>query len=61
MGSVASRDPKESLVVTSRRYGAADLPTAPAYGLEPAHPTAGLPTLLRPPFADNALPVVQEY
>jgi hypothetical protein len=53
MGSMASRDPKESLVITSRRCGAADLPTAPAYGLEPAHPTAGPSTLLRPPFAQT--------
>jgi len=32
------------------------LPTAPAYGLEPAS-SSGLPTLLRPPFASNAIPM----
>ena len=31
--------------------GAADLPTAPAYTLEPGRPAPGSPTLLRPPIA----------
>jgi hypothetical protein len=31
--------------------GRADLPTLPAYRLEPGRPTPGWPTLLRPPFA----------
>ena len=31
--------------------GKADLPTFPAYWLEPGRPTPGWPTLLRPPFA----------
>ena len=55
MGSTASRDPKESLVITSQRFNeAADLPTASAYRLEPAHPSAGPPTLLRPPFTQTS-------
>ena len=32
-------------------YGNADLPTLPAYTLEPGHPAPGSPTLLRPPIA----------
>ena len=32
-------------------YGAADLPTAPAYTLKPGRPSPGWPTLLRPPIA----------
>ena len=40
---------------SSRRHlsalnGGADLPTPPAYGLEPGCPAPGRPTLLRPPF-----------
>ena len=38
-----------------------DLPVLPAYRLEPGFPTPGWPTLLRPPFADNADSAVQEY
>jgi hypothetical protein len=41
--------------------GPPDLPSGPAYGLEPGRPTPGWPTLLRPPFADNASSVVQKY
>ena len=33
--------------------GPADLPTEPAYGLKPGHPTPGWPTLLRHPFAQT--------
>ena len=33
--------------------GRADLPTRPAYRLEPGRPTPGLPTLLRLPFAQT--------
>jgi len=39
------------LLITSRGYGSMDLPVEPLYGLEPAIPSAGWPTLLRPPFA----------
>ena len=38
-----------------------DFPGISSYQLEPGHPTPGSPTLLRPPFADNADIVVQEY
>ena len=41
--------------------GTTDLPIIPAYGLIPGLPTPGWPTLLRPPIAINAFPVVQEY
>ena len=50
-----------ALHITSRRYGITDLPVTPAYGLVPGLPTPGWPTLLRPPIAINAFPVVQEY
>jgi len=53
MGSTTSPGPKTELVVTSRRGGPADLPTGPAYGLEPGHPTPGWPTLLRHPFVQT--------
>ena len=36
--------------------GAADLPTAPAYRLEPGHPTPGQPTLLRLPLKSLSPP-----
>jgi len=36
---------------TSALNGAADLPTAPAYMLDPGHPSPGRSTLLRSPFA----------
>src|SRR5262249_13189811 len=39
----------------------ADLPTRAAYRLEPAQPTPVSPIHPRPPFADNAPSVVQEY
>jgi|EPASupsiteSAE347_1022098.scaffolds.fasta_scaffold07696_1 hypothetical protein len=39
------------LLITSRGYGSTDFPLEPLYGLEPAIPSAGWPTLLRPPFA----------
>ena len=41
--------------------GFPDLPKKPPYRLGPARPSAGLPTLLRPPFGGNAGMVVQEY
>ncbi len=34
--------------------GRADLPTLPAYTLEPGHPTPGPATLLRPPFGQTS-------
>jgi hypothetical protein len=42
------------LLITSRGYGAADLPTAPPYRLEPGRPTPGWSTLLRPPIGHGA-------
>ncbi len=51
-----------ALHITSRRLNkSADLPALPAYRLIPGRPTPGWPTLLRPPIAINAFPVVQEY
>ena len=50
----------EGLDITSQRYGAADLPTAPAYTLEPAHPMAGWAILLRHPISINDSVPVQE-
>jgi len=50
-----------SLVVTSRSYGPADLPTEPSYRLKPGRPTPGWSTLLRHPFADNVALVAREY
>jgi hypothetical protein len=41
---------KRGLDITPQRYGAADLPTAPAYTLEPALPIAGWTILLRHPI-----------
>ena len=38
-----------------------DLPGISPYRLEPGCPIPGWPTLLRPPIADNAILVVQEY
>jgi hypothetical protein len=35
--------------------GEADLPTSPAYRLEPGRPTPGWPTLLRPPFTQTSI------
>jgi hypothetical protein len=40
----------EGLDITPQRYGRADLPTPPAYTLEPAHPMAGWAILLRHPI-----------
>ena len=40
----------EGLDITPSRYGTADLPTVPAYTLEPAHPMAGWAILLRHPI-----------
>ena len=40
----------EGLDITPQRYGRADLPTLPAYTLEPAHPMAGRAILLRHPI-----------
>ena len=40
----------EGLDITPQRYGRADLPTLPAYTLEPAHPMAGRTILLRHPI-----------
>jgi hypothetical protein len=40
----------EGLDITPQRYGAADLPAAPAYTLEPALPIAGRAILLRHPW-----------
>jgi hypothetical protein len=51
----------EGLDITPQRYGRADLPTLPAYTLEPAHPMAGWATLLRHPIGDNDSVPVQEY
>jgi hypothetical protein len=53
MGAVTSREPKQSLDITSRRSEAVDLPAASAYGLVPGRPTPGSPTLLRHPIAQT--------
>ena len=50
-----SASAKRGLDVTPQRYGAADLPTAPAYTLEPALPIAGRTILLRHPFVITSL------
>ena len=54
MGAVTSREPKQSLDITSRRSEAVDLPAASAYGLVPGRPTPGSPTLLRHPIAQTS-------
>jgi len=41
--------------------GLPDLPGKPPYRLGPARPSAGSPTLLRPPIGGDAGMVVQEY
>ncbi len=42
------------LVITSQRFNReADLPTSPAYRLEPGHPAPGWSTLLRHPFTQT--------
>ena len=62
LGSVGSASLWDfSLHITSRRYRSNGFAVAPAYGLIPGLPTPGWPTLLRPPIAINAFPVVQEY
>jgi hypothetical protein len=53
MGSMTSREPKQSLDITSRRSEAVDLPAASAYGLVPGHPTPGSSTLLRHPIVQT--------
>jgi hypothetical protein len=53
MGSTTSRDPKKSLVITSRHNETVDLPAVSAYGFEPGYPTPGWPTLLRHPIAQT--------
>ena len=51
LGSLESpASAKRGLDITPQRYGAADLPTAPAYTLEPALPIAGWTILLRHPI-----------
>jgi hypothetical protein len=51
LGSLESpTSAKRGLDITPQRYGAADLPTAPAYTLEPALPIAGWTILLRHPI-----------
>ena len=61
MGSVTLCPFRDSSSPLSVWNSLPDLPSRPAYGLEPGHSAPGWPTLLRPPFADNATPVVQEY
>ena len=61
MGLTTLRPLRDSSSPLSVWYGPPDLPNGPAYGLEPGLPTPGWSTLLRPPFADNAAQVVQEY
>jgi len=52
MGSTSSVRLAAFLHIASRRLNRrADLPTLPAYQLEPGHPSPGWPTLLRHPFA----------
>ena len=51
----------EGLDITPQRCGRADLPTPPAYTLEPARPMAGRTILLRHPISDNDSAPVQEY
>jgi hypothetical protein len=45
----------------SRLNARADFPTRTSYTLEPAHPIAGVHSLLRPSAAHNGLIIVQEY
>ena len=61
MGSTTLRPFRDSSSPLGVWNGPLDLPSGPAYRLEPGHPTPGWPTLLRPPFADNVSSVVQEY
>ena len=61
MGSTTLRPLRDSSSPLGVWYGPPDLPCGPAYGLEPGYPAPGWPTLLRPPIADNAAQVVQEY
>ena len=60
MGSASLRD-KISPHHLSGLNEIPDLPGISPYRLEPGRPTPGWPTLLRPPIADNAAMVVQEY
>ena len=60
MGSASLRD-KISPHHLSGLNEIPDLPGISPYRLEPGRPTPGWPTLLRPPIADNADLVVQEY
>ena len=60
MGSASLRD-KISPHRLSELNEIPDLPGISSYRLEPGRPTPGWPTLLRPPIADNAALVVQEY
>ena len=53
MGAMTSREPKQSLDITSRRNEAVDLPAASAYELVPGHPTPGSLTLLRHPIVQT--------
>ncbi len=45
----------------SRLSARADFPTQTSYTLKPAHPIAGVHSLLRPSAAHNGLIIVQEY
>ena len=45
----------------SRLNARADFPTRTSYTLAPAHPIAGIHSLLRPSAAHNGLIIVQEY
>jgi hypothetical protein len=55
MGAMTSREPKQSLDITSRRSEAVDLPAASAYGLVPGRPTPGSLTPLRHPIAQTLI------
>ena len=61
MGSTTLRPFRDSSSPLGVWNDPPDFPNGSAYGLEPGHPMPGWPTLLRPPFADNAPSVVQEY
>ena len=61
VGSATLRPLRDSSSPLGVWNGPPDLPSGPAYRLEPGRPSPGWPTLLRPLFADNASSVVLEY
>ena len=63
MGSATLPSPWLGLVLPLGVDESTGLPMLSTYGISPGalRPSPGRPTLLRPPFADNAYSVVQEY